>query len=160
MESLETERVHPNAVHGAMAWVTLDLGLPVLMTGSPEQTARFISIVAKREARVLDLLINHSRKKSNDAEKSAIQAASAEIMSIIGGENEEGVLSKKWKDEVLEKRVKLIAELPGIGSVTAKRIMAVAKDIMGLCALSEHQLTQIEGVSSIQAKDLFKFLHG
>ena len=160
VESLETERVHPNAVHGAMAWVTLDLGLPVLMTGSPEQTARFISIVAKREARVLDLLINHSRKKSNDAEKSAIQAASAEIMSIIGGENEEGVLSKKWKDEVLEKRVKLIAELPGIGSVTAKRIMAVAKDIMGLCALSEHQLTQIEGVSSIQAKDLFKFLHG
>ena len=108
----------------------------------------------------MDLLINHSRKKSNDAEKSAIQAASAEIMSIIGGENEEGVLAKKWKDEVLEKRVKLIAELPGIGSVTAKRIMAVAKDIMGLCALSERQLTQIEGVSSIQAKDLFKFLHG
>ena len=160
VESLETDRVHPNAVHGAMAWVTLDLGLPVLMTGSPEQTARFISIAAKREARVLDLLITHTRKRTNDAEKSAIKAASAEIMSIIGGQNEEGVLSKKWKDEVLEKRVRLIAELPGIGTTTAKRIMSVAEDIMGLCALSEHELTQIEGVSSIQAKDLYKFLHG
>ena len=160
VESLETDRVHPNAVHGAMAWVTLDLGLPVLMTGSPEQTARFISIAAKREARVLDLLIAHARKRTNDAEKSAIKAASAEIMSIIGGQKEEGVLSKKWNDEVLEKRVRLIAELPGIGTTTAKRVMSVAKDIMGLCALSEHELTQIEGVSSIQAKDLYKFLHG
>ena len=90
----------------------------------------------------------------------AIKAASAEIMSIIGGQNEEGALSRKWNDEVLEKRVRLIAELPGIGTATAKRIMTVAKDIMGLCALSEHELTQIEGVSSIQAKDLYKFLHG
>ena len=44
-----------------MAWVTLDLGLPVLMTGSPEQTARFISIAAN-EARVLDLLISMPKK--------------------------------------------------------------------------------------------------
>jgi len=31
---------------------------------------------------------------------------------------------------------------------------------MGLCTMSEHELTKIDGVSSIQAKDLFKFLHG
>ena len=130
------------------------------MTGSPEQTARFISIAAKREARVLDLLISHAKKRTNEAEKSAIKAASAEIMSIIGGQNEEGALSRKWNDEVLEKRVRLIAELPGIGTATATRIMTVAKDIMGLCTLSEHELTQIEGVSSVQAKDLHKFLHG
>ena len=160
VESTESQRVHPNAIHGAMAWVTLDLGLPVLMTGSPEQTARFISIAAKREARVLDLLMTHSRKKSNDDEKSAIKAASAEIMSIIGGQNTDGALSKKWNEEVLAKRAKLIAELPGIGAATAKKIMAVAKDIMGLCTMSEYELTQIDGVSSIQAKGLHKFLHG
>ena len=106
------------------------------------------------------MLITHAKKRTNEAEKSAIKAASAEIMSIIGGQNEEGALSRKWNDEVLEKRVRLIAELPGIGTATAKRIMTVAKDIMGLCALSEHELTQIEGVSSVQAKDLHKFLHG
>ena len=31
---------------------------------------------------------------------------------------------------------------------------------MVLCILSEEKLTQIEGVSSIQAKELYKFLHG
>ena len=61
MESLETDRVHPNAVHGAMAWVTLDLGLPVLMTGSPEQTARFISI--KRKALIGSRLLISMPKK-------------------------------------------------------------------------------------------------
>jgi ERCC4-type nuclease len=143
-----------------MAWITLDLGLPVVMTGSPEQTARFVSIAAKREARVLDLLMTHVRRKPKDAEKSALNAASAEIMSIINGEADEGLLSKRWSNEVLVKRAKILAELPGIGAVTAKKIMAVAGDIMGLCTMSEHELTQINGVSSIQAKELFKFLHG
>lgn len=160
VESLETDRVHPNAVHGAMAWITLDLGLPVLMTGSPEQTARFVSIVAKREARILDLLISHSRRGYVEPEKSAIKAASAEIMDIIGGVENKSVLAKRWGEDVIKKRVQIIAELPGIGPITARKIMDVAGDIMGLCMLSEHQLTEIEGVSANQAKDLFKFLHG
>ena len=160
IESNETQRVHPNAIHGAMAWITLDLGLPVIMTGSPEQTARFVSIAAKREARVLDLLMTHSRKNPKDAEKSAIKAASSEIMSIINGEKESGFLSDKWSQEVLTQRTKILGELPGIGPKTANKIMRVAKDIMGLCAMSEHELTEIVGVSSNQAKDLYKFLHG
>ena len=104
--------------------------------------------------------MTHVRKKPIDAEKSAISAASAEIMSMINGELNEGVLSKKWTDEVLTKRAKILADLPGIGVNTGKKIMAVAGDIMGLCLLSEQQLTQIDGVSSIQAKELYKFLHG
>ncbi len=160
VESLETDRIHPNAVHGAMAWITLDLGLPVLMTGSPEQTARFVAVAAKREARILDLLMTHSRRNYSEPEKSAIKAASEEIMAISGGEDNEGALAKKWNEEILTKRVNLISELPGIGSSTARKIMERAGDIMGLCVLSEHELTSIEGVSSGQAKDLYKFLHG
>ena len=160
IESLETERLHPNAVQGAMAWITLDLGLPVMMTGSPEQTARFVSVAAKREARILDLLISSTRRSHIEPEKSAIKAASEEIMAIISGEENDGVLAKKWDQEVVEKRINILAELPGIGPITAKKIMESAGDIMGLCHLSERQLTSIEGVSSIQAKDLFRFLHG
>ena len=160
IESIESNRVHPNAIHGAMAWVTLDLGLPVLMTGSPEQTARFISIAAKRESRVLDLLMTHQRRRNLDTEKAAIKAASAEIMNIIGGKTSTGVLSQKWDDEVLSKRRKMLSDLPGIGVVTARKIMEEVEDIMGLCLLSEQELATIDGVSSIQAKELFKFLHG
>jgi len=81
-------------------------------------------------------------------------------MSIISGEKSEGTLSNKWTKEIIAKRTRLLAELPGIGPATAERIMAEAKDIMGLCSLSEEELTNIEGVSSTQAKELYKFLHG
>ena len=160
VESLDTNRVHPNALYGAMAWITIDLGLPIMMTGSPENTARFISIIAKRESRMLDLLMKQKRYRKIDTEKSAIKAAGSEIMSIISGEKSEGPLSNKWAKEIITKRTRLLAELPGIGQVTAEKIMAEAKDIMGLCSLSEEELTNIEGVSSTQAKELYKFLHG
>ena len=94
-----------------------------------------------------------------DAEKSAIKAAASEIMSIISGEKSEGTLSNKWTKEIIAKRTRLLANY-GIGPVTAEKIMAEAKDIMGLCSLSEDELTNIEGVSSTQAKELYKFLHG
>ena len=90
-----------------------------------------------------------NRWRKLDAEKSAIKAAASEIMTIISGEENEGPLSTKWTKEIVGKRTKLLAELPGIRQVTAEKIMAEAKDIMGLCSLSEEQLTKFEGVSSL-----------
>ena len=101
-----------------------------------------------------------SRRSHVEPEKSAIKAASEEILAIISGEEDEGELSRKWDHEVVTKRVNILAELPGIGPVTAAKIMQTAGDIMGLCHLSERELTSIEGVSSIQARDLYRFLHG
>ena len=159
IESLETERVHPNAIHGAMAWITLDLGLPVIMTGSPEQTARFISIAAKKESQGCSTLLSQENNNLNrDLEKSAIDAAAAEVMAIQSGELSNSKLSEKWNDEVMASRIRILSELPGIGMITAKKIMDAVKDIMGLCTISEYDLAQIDGVSSIQARDLHKFL--
>ena len=160
VESMENDRLHPNAIFGAMAWLTLDLGLPVIMTGSIEQTARFISVVAKRESRVTDLVMANPRKRSRDSEKSAIKAAAAEIMSIINGERESGFLSKKWEKEIVSQRIRILSELPGIGRLTAERIMQEAKDIVGLCSMSEQDMVEIDGVSHNQAKSLYRFLHG
>ena len=160
IESIESDRLHPNAVYGAMAWITLDLGLPVVVTKTVEETARFISVAAKRESRITDLIVANVRKKTRDFEKSAIKAASAEIMAIINGERESGFLSKKWEKEVIQQRVKILSELPGIGRMSAERIMHEAKDIVGLCSMSERQLVEIEGISSQQASNLYQFLHG
>ena len=160
IESNETDRVHPNAVQGAMAWLTLDLGIPVLMTGSTEGTARFVSIAAKREARMLDLIAGHSKRKPPDPILESLQAASQEVLSIINGDAIEGALSKRWTSEVLKQRCRILAELPGIGFLTAQRVMEKALDIEGLCQMNENDLSAIEGVSSVQARDLYRFLHG
>ena len=43
------QAVHPDAVHGALAYISLDLGIPVMMTKNAEETARFLVAAARRE---------------------------------------------------------------------------------------------------------------
>lgn len=160
VESMETDRIHPNAVMGAMAWITIDLGLPVLMTKSIEETARFVSVVAKREAKILELLISKSKQNQPNLEDSAINAAISEINSMIQEENIETPLYQKWQNQVMNNREKLLANLPGIGPKTANSIMKRCGDILGLCLLTLEEISSIDGVSTIQALELYKFLHG
>ena len=160
VESMESDRIHPNAVMGAMAWITLDLGLPVLMTKSIEETARFVSVAAKREAKILKLLLDKFSVNKRDPELDSIRAASSEINSMINDSKNTGILFERWENDVKSKREKILSNLPGIGPKTAKSIMSHCNDIMGLCMLELEDLCNIEGVSSSQASELFRFLHG
>lgn len=45
--------VHQNAIMGAMATLSLDFGLPVVTCADSEETARFLSVAAKREQAML-----------------------------------------------------------------------------------------------------------
>ena len=157
---MESDRIHPNAVMGAMAWITLDLGLPVLMTKSIEETARFVSVAAKREAKILKLLLDKFSVNKRDPELDSIRAASSEINSMINDSKNTGILFERWENDVKSKREKILSNLPGIGPKTAKSIMSHCNDIMGLCMLEFEDLCNIEGVSSSQASELFRFLHG
>ena len=160
VESIETDRIHPNAVMGAMAWITIDLGLPVLMTKGIEETARFVSVVAKREAKIFELLISKSKQRQLNLEDSAIKAAISEINSMIQEEDIQSPLYQKWQNQVMNNREKLLANLPGIGPKAANNIMKKCGDIMGLCLMTLEEISSIDGVSSIQAIELYKFLHG
>ena len=160
VESMETDRIHPNAVMGAMAWITIDLGLPVLMTKGIEETARFVSVVAKREAKIFELLISKSKQRQLNLEDLAIKAAISEINSMIQEEDIQSPLYQKWQNQVINNREKLLANLPGIGPKAANNIMKKCGDIMGLCLMTLEEISSIDGVSSIQAIELYKFLHG
>jgi ERCC4-type nuclease len=49
-DGLSTGRnVSPEAIMGAVASITVDYGVPILQTRTPEETARFLLAVAKRE---------------------------------------------------------------------------------------------------------------
>ena len=57
--------VHPNAVLGAMAHITLDIGIPVMMTKNTLESAHFLSIAAKRKYDVFESL-KKSLKETTD----------------------------------------------------------------------------------------------
>jgi ERCC4-related helicase/ERCC4-type nuclease len=48
--------LHPNSVLGALAHVTMDLGVPVMMVKDAQEAAHFIAVAAKREHDALDRL--------------------------------------------------------------------------------------------------------
>ena len=53
--------VHNNSLMGALATLTIDLGLPVITTKDNEETARFLIIAAKREQALLGALTKEAR---------------------------------------------------------------------------------------------------
>ena len=63
VELFETRAVHPNAVQGALSWITLELGLSVIMTKNTLETALFISMTAKKEESFLKKIENGQEKK-------------------------------------------------------------------------------------------------
>lgn len=47
--ALFERNVHPNAIRAAMISLTLDYGIPFLFSSSPEETAEFLFLIARRE---------------------------------------------------------------------------------------------------------------
>ena len=76
--------VHPNAVLGALAHITLDLGVPVMMVKGPLEAAHFLGVAAKREhdaiQRLHDFVNNESAREENV--NAAVAVAKREIQSL------------------------------------------------------------------------------
>ncbi|RJU96913.1 MAG: hypothetical protein DWC10_05740 [Candidatus Poseidoniales archaeon] len=56
--------LHPNSALGAMAHITLDLGIPVMMVRDAQEAAHFVGIAAKREHDALERLHNYVQGQS------------------------------------------------------------------------------------------------
>ena len=56
--------VHPDAVHGALAHVSLDLGIPIMMTKSAEESAHFLAAAAKREHDMIERMATSALKRA------------------------------------------------------------------------------------------------
>jgi len=58
--------LHPNAVLGALAHITLDLGLPVMMVRDAKEAAHFIAVAAQRELEALERLHRFANEHAAD----------------------------------------------------------------------------------------------
>ena len=78
----EEQRLHPNAVLGSLAYITVELGIPVVMTKNAMESAQFIAMAKKREQQMLQSL--HSLVQQTKAIEidTVSSAALAEINDI------------------------------------------------------------------------------
>ena len=160
-----SDAIHPNAVHGALAHVTLDLGVPVMMTKNALESAYFVSVAQKRELDLLEKLSEYSRRHSitsQDEEKQiskSIEAAKKEVEAIKQQLEEEGPLAKRWRNMLAKQRIQVLAAIPGLGQKRAASLIDSFSDIAGVFAASEEELAKATGIGESSAREVYRILH-
>ena len=148
VELFETRAVHPNAVQGALSWITLDLGLSVIMTKNTLETALFISMTAKKEQNFLNQI-------ENGQEKKVITNHMMKKPKIV----HHGNLENLWRRADIKQTVKILTSIDKIGPKTANNLAEMGMTIAKISALSFDELNQIKHLSIAQSKSIYLALH-
>ena len=157
--------MHPDAVHGALAHVSLDLGIPIMMTKSAEESAHFLAAAAKREHDMIERMATSALKRAERFEderslERAISAAVAEIKALEFGENIEAPLANRWTTFQASESVEVLSAIPGIGTKKAEAFIQTFSTLSGVFAASVEELSACDGVGTASALAVFEMLHG
>ncbi|MEJ6665207.1 MAG: helicase-related protein [Euryarchaeota archaeon] len=158
------QAVHPDAVHGALAYISLDLGMPVMMTKNPEETARFLVAAARREHDVMERWAFESlqRAPNLDDERAierATSAAAAEIKAIELGEDATAPLGQRWPNHAKEEQTAVLASIAGVGPTRAAALIDAFGNIAGVFAASKEALLGAKNIGATTAMSVYQILH-
>ncbi|RLF90020.1 DEAD/DEAH box helicase, partial [Thermococci archaeon] len=117
--------VHPNAIRGAIAAVTVDFGLPVIFSSNPEETAQYIFLIAKREQE------EKEREVRIRSEKKAVTLAERQRLIVEGLPHVSATLAKRLLrhfgtvERVFTASEAELMKVEGIGEKIAREIRKV-----------------------------------
>lgn len=159
------QAVHPDAVHGALAYISLDLGMPVMMTKGTEETARFLIAAARREHDVMERWAFESLQRAAEhqdirAIERATSAAAAEIKAIELGEVDRTPLAQRWPEHSKHQQTAVLAAIDGVGQTRAKALIDAFETIAGVFAASKEELAEVQNVGQATAMTVYSLLHG
>ena len=139
--------VHPNAVLGAMAHITLDMGIPVMMTKNTLESAHFVSIATKKND--FSEMIRKSLSDSIDEGKidSAIEAAKKEISSLINDDNHQSPLIDRWALDFKNLNLDLISSIIGVNNEIASSLLDNFGTVVGIFTARKSELIKLEGLN-------------
>ncbi|MXR52920.1 DEAD/DEAH box helicase [Halovenus sp. WSH3] len=117
--------VHPKAIHGALASLTVDFGASVMQTADEEETADLLEVIASREQEQEDRSVSvHGEKQSKTlAEQQEYVVAS---IAEVGPVTARALLEAFGSVEaVMTADEDDLLEVEGVGPVTAERMREV-----------------------------------
>ncbi|WP_338742469.1 DEAD/DEAH box helicase [Haloplanus salilacus] len=121
----EERNVHPDAIRGALASLSVDFGVSVLRTEDESDTADLLAVVAGREQTAKDREVSvHGEKSSKTLaeQQEYVVGAIADIGPVTARSLLEGFGSV---EAVMTAREEDLMEVDGVGEVTAERIRRV-----------------------------------
>ena len=119
------ERLHPNMVRGALASITLDMGIPIIWTNDFADTAGMIFWIAKREQMQMkrEIPVRIKQKPKSPKEQQEFLVAGLPDISVVRARS----LLKHFKtpDKVFNASEEQLIEVDGIGKKIAKNIRKI-----------------------------------
>ena len=147
--------LHPNAVLGALAHITLELGLPVMMTKGPTESAHFIAVAAQQEHRWLDEWYNRidQQAPSPTAIEEAARAARASIKALMDDPEDE----HPWLTEavpLLHRWFMSCLSEAGFNAEEVHALQETSPHLASLVTMTEETLEETLGCSRERAREL------
>lgn len=122
-DSLLSSRLHPNAVRGALASITTDFGIPVIIVDDGVETALLIIAYARREQLKLKRPIIYGVKRKKLTDTDFMEAVIASFPNI-GAQIAINLLKKfKTLKNIFSAGEDELIEVDKVGPVIAKRII-------------------------------------
>ncbi|MCS7118811.1 MAG: DEAD/DEAH box helicase [Archaeoglobaceae archaeon] len=116
------QRLHPNAIRGAMATIAVDFGIPIIRTKDEKDTAEFLLAIAKREQEERRReIVEHFAKTKRTLREEQEYVVSA--VSSVGGVIAKNLLEHfQTIERIATADEKELMKVPKVGEKTAKRI--------------------------------------
>ncbi len=120
-------RIHPNAIRGILAAITVDFHVPIIQTTDPEETAAIIYTIAKREQTDKKRSLHQHGKKTSQTLKEQQEYVISSISNI--GPVAARKLLQHFKSirAITSASEDELTEIGGIGKKTAERIREVTQ---------------------------------
>ncbi|MEM4472548.1 MAG: DEAD/DEAH box helicase [Archaeoglobaceae archaeon] len=116
------QRLHPNAIRGAIAAIAVDFGIPIIRTRDERETAEFLMAIARREQEERKRVVVEHYGKT----KRSLKDEQEYVVSAISGVG--GIIAKNLLEyfQTIERIAtadeKELMKVPKVGEKTAKRI--------------------------------------
>ena len=126
--------VHPNAVLGALAHVTLDLGVPILTTKDSMESAHLVYLIAKQSGQFSKAIREFVKYTENDDSEviKCCEAASIEISNMVNNNKDSEYLVQKWNDSGLSNQIELLSSITNIEYNVCAKLINKYQSIAGL----------------------------
>ncbi len=135
--------VHPNAVLGALAHVTLDLGVPIITTKNSMESAHLIYLIAKQSSGFSNSIREYIAY--NDIDETEIdeicQIAAAEISAMVNEGKNSNTLLTRWNKSGIIKQINLLSSISQIKIDTCTKLIEKYQSIAGLFRTSLVELS-------------------
>ena len=118
-------KIHPNAIRGMLATITVGFGIPIIQTKNAAETASLLAIIAKREQDTARDFSMHAKKPQTMAEQ---QEYLVSALPSIGLKVAQQLLKRFGSvEKMVAASVDELKEVEGIGNILAERIRNVLR---------------------------------